>query len=77
MMEKSAQPGEGGGVHALLLSLYLPSIAKLWCTLQLRWQVHFSYFYSTLFPSVASSSDNCTMMYLENDVAFALLNGYK
>ena len=26
------------GVHALL-SLYLPSQAKLWCTLQLRWQI--------------------------------------
>ncbi len=26
----------GWGVHALPLSLYLPSRAKLWCTLQLR-----------------------------------------
>jgi hypothetical protein len=28
MMEKSAHPGDGGGVHALPLSLYLPSRAK-------------------------------------------------
>ncbi len=37
----------GWGVHALPLSLYLPSRAKLWCTLQLRGQIHFPYFYST------------------------------
>jgi hypothetical protein len=37
MMVNSALPGEdgGGGLHALPLSLYLPSRAKLWCTLQL------------------------------------------
>jgi hypothetical protein len=36
MMVKSARPGEGvGWVHALPLSLYLPSRAKLWCMLQL------------------------------------------
>ncbi len=40
MTVKSAQPGEGGGVHALPLSLYLPSRAKLWCTLQLRGQIY-------------------------------------
>ncbi len=34
------------------LSLYLPSQAKLWCTLQLRGQKHSSYFSSTLFSSV-------------------------
>jgi hypothetical protein len=40
IMVKSAQPGEGGGmVHAFPLSLYLPSRAKLWCTLQLRGQI--------------------------------------
>ncbi len=40
MIENSAQPGEcgglgvgGGGVHALPLSLYLSSLAKLGCTL--------------------------------------------
>ncbi len=32
MMVNSAQPGEGGGVHFLALSLYLPSRAKLCCT---------------------------------------------
>jgi hypothetical protein len=37
----------GWGVQAHLLSLYLPSRAKLWCTLQLRGQIHFPYFYST------------------------------
>ncbi len=31
--------GEGWRVHALLLSLYLPSPTKLWCTLQLRGQI--------------------------------------
>jgi hypothetical protein len=75
--EKISPAWCGWGVHALPLSLYLPSIAKLWCTLQLRGQVHYYYFSSTLFSSVASSSDNCTMMYLEKDVAFAFLNGYK
>ncbi len=46
MMEKLSQPGEGG-VHAHPLSLYLPSRTELWCTLQLRGQIHFPYFYST------------------------------
>ncbi len=36
-------------VHALPLSLYLPSQAKLWCTLQLRGQIRSSYLSSTLF----------------------------
>ncbi len=36
------------------LSLYLPSRAKLWCTLQLRGQKHSSYFSSTLFSSVGA-----------------------
>jgi hypothetical protein len=41
MMEKSAQPGEGGGVHAPpSLSLYQPPRAKL------RGQIHFPCFYS-------------------------------
>ncbi len=35
MMVKSAQPGEGGGVHALPLSLYPPSRGKFWCMLRL------------------------------------------
>ncbi len=35
------------GVHAHPLSLDLPSRAKLWCTLQLRGQIHSPYFYST------------------------------
>jgi hypothetical protein len=47
MMEKLAQPGYAEGVHAHPLSLYLPSRTKLWCTLQLRGQIHSSYFYST------------------------------
>ncbi len=39
MMEKLAQAGGwGGGVHAHLLSLYLPSQTKLWGALQLRGQ---------------------------------------
>ncbi len=46
-MEKSAQPGEGGGGNARPLSLNLPSRTKLWCTLQLRGQIHSPYFYST------------------------------
>jgi hypothetical protein len=46
----------GWGMHALPLSLYLPqstqsgnlpSCTKLWCSLQLRGQIHSSYFYST------------------------------
>ncbi len=46
MMEKSAQPGEGG-VYAHPLLLYLPSCTKLWCTLHLRGQIHSPCFYST------------------------------
>ncbi len=42
-------------MHNLPLSLYLRSRAKLWCTLQLRGQVHSSCFSSTLFSSVALS----------------------
>jgi len=37
----------GWGVQALPLSLYLPSQAKLWFALQLRGQIHSSYFSST------------------------------
>jgi hypothetical protein len=40
MMEKPAHAGEGEGVHALPLSLYLPSRTKLQCALQLRGQTH-------------------------------------
>ncbi len=47
MMEKSAQSSEGWGKHAYPFSLYLPSLTKLWCTLQLRGQTHSPYFYST------------------------------
>jgi hypothetical protein len=36
MMVNSAKPGEGGGVHAIPLSLHLPSRAKLLRALQLR-----------------------------------------
>jgi hypothetical protein len=46
LWKKSAKPREGVGVHAHLLSQYLPSRTKLWCTLQLRGQVHSIYFYS-------------------------------
>ncbi len=49
---------KGGGSHALPLSLYLPSRAKLCCTLQLRGQKHSSYFPSTLFFSVPSSDSS-------------------
>ncbi len=41
-----------GGLHALPLSLYLSSRAQLWCTLQLRWQIHSSYFSSTFVSCV-------------------------
>jgi hypothetical protein len=34
-MEKSAQSSEGWGKHAHPFLLYLPSLTKLWCTLQL------------------------------------------
>ncbi len=37
----------GWGVHALPLSLYLPSLTKLWCTLELRGPIHSPYFSST------------------------------
>ncbi len=48
MMAKSAQPAWWGrGVHAHLLSLYLPSRTMLWCMLQLRGQIHSPYLYST------------------------------
>jgi hypothetical protein len=48
VMVISAQLGEGWGtLHALSLSLYLPSRAKLWCTIQLRLQIH-SYFSSVV-----------------------------
>ncbi len=51
MMEKLAQPNEGAGCTPSrpppLTTVYLPSRAKLWCTLQLRGQIHSSYFYST------------------------------
>ncbi len=42
----------GWGVHALSLSLYLPSQVKLWCTLQLRVQIHSPYFSCALLYSV-------------------------
>jgi hypothetical protein len=45
MMEKISPVWWGCGVHAHLLSLYLPSRTKLWC--MLRGQIHFPYFYST------------------------------
>jgi hypothetical protein len=37
----------GWGVHTHPLSLYLTSRTKLRCTLQLRGQIHFPYFFST------------------------------
>ncbi len=52
MMEKLAQAGEGGGVHARTLSLYLPSRTKLQCMLQLRGQIHSPYLISTPVYSV-------------------------
>jgi hypothetical protein len=49
MMEKLAQADEGRGVYGAgpPPSLYLPSRTKLQCTLQLRGQIHSSYFTST------------------------------
>ncbi len=47
-MVKSFQPGEGGGGGARSsLFSYLPSRPKLWCTIQLRKQIHCSHFFST------------------------------
>ncbi len=47
MLVKSAQLGAVGcALHALHLSLHLPSQAKLWRTLQLRGQIHSPYFSS-------------------------------
>ncbi len=43
----------GWGVHAHPLSLYLPSRTKLQCTLQLRGQIHTSYFFH-LYPYMYS-----------------------
>ncbi len=49
----------GKRVHASL-SLYLSSRAKLWCTLQLRGQIHSSYFSSTLLsPLWAAVNYSC------------------
>ncbi len=55
-----------GGMHAL--SLFLPSLTKLWCMLQLRGQIHCPYFYT-------SSIHICTRCYelnhrLEMDIFF-------
>jgi hypothetical protein len=47
MMEKLAQAGEGDGVHAHPIALYLPSWDKLWYTHLLRRQIQSPYFHST------------------------------
>jgi hypothetical protein len=60
MMVNAAQPGEGGG-GALPLSLYLPSRAKLLCTLQLRGLTQSSYFSSTLFSSPPLDPYHCAL----------------
>ncbi len=63
MMEKSAQPGDdGGGVHALPLSFYLPSRAKVWCycSLQLRRRIHPPLF--LLYPYMYSVGSTCTVV---------------
>ncbi len=55
IMVKTAQPGEGLGgarLHALSLSLYLPSLAMLWCALQLRAQIYYLLF--LLYPCMYS-----------------------
>jgi hypothetical protein len=50
MMVKLTQPGEGeGGLQTLPFSLYLPSQAKLLCALQLRGQIYYPCFSSTLY----------------------------
>ncbi len=46
-MEKSAQAGEGGGVHAHPLPLYLQLRTNFLCTHQLRGPIHSPYFYSS------------------------------
>ncbi len=50
----------GWWVHALRL----PSRAKLWCTLQLRWQISYSYFCSTLFTSVVLTPKSADLFYI-------------
>jgi hypothetical protein len=50
MRVKSSQTGEGGGVGGRTFfpfTISVPSRAKLWCTLQLRWEIHYPYFSST------------------------------
>jgi hypothetical protein len=53
MRVKSAQTDEGG-VHAQHFSLYLPSSTKLWCTLQLRGQIHSPYFSPHMYSVVTT-----------------------
>jgi hypothetical protein len=47
VMVNSLQADGGRGVARLPLSFYLPSRTKLWCTLQLRGEIHSLYFSST------------------------------
>jgi hypothetical protein len=57
MMVKSAQPGEGGGgcTRSPFRFIYHHKQSFL-CTLQLKGQIHFSYFSNTLFSSVLNTS---------------------
>jgi hypothetical protein len=47
MMEKSAQTGEDGGACPPPFSISTLMYKVVLCTLQLRGQIHSSYFYST------------------------------
>ncbi len=57
---KNSLGGGGGGLHEHLLSLYILSHSrtKLWCTLQLRGQVHSPNFYSALIQYVLCAAQS-------------------
>ncbi len=62
MMENQPNPWWGWGMHTIPLSLYVPSQAKLWSTLQLRGQIHSPYFSSTLICTLWSQLQHLPLM---------------
>ncbi len=74
MMEKIAQPGEGGQGRRHPLALYLPSRTKLWCTLQLRGQIHSPYFYYT--PLCTLRFAQCKHVCISSDIYFVIFVGF-
>ncbi len=70
--EKSAQPGEGGGARPHPYTI-LPSRTKLQCTLQLRRQIHFPYFYSTPICTLWFESQKKTRGFCYITVDFAMV----